>query len=261
MKRSTRTDLSVQWLRVLAMLNTGDRVKRETEAAVAAVQADGDHSDDYKRRIIDQLHQEAGQEYERMGRQVYEMLDKLDTQEREMAATVDYTDQRLYQALQMVKLMGQGFPFEARAKLIEDHRGNPFALRCIKSVFEGEGYNVDDVTAALSRFEDLTTRDAEAAGELLAYATTDGAAREWRSGPVRAMARRAQAAYGLDLDSPIVHELEHIRDTTGDKAKAASIDRWLKGHAGMVHEDAGAGGPTEMGMETLLDFRAGEGDE
>lgn len=261
MRLSERTDLSVTWMRVLRLLDAGDAMRRETSRLMADVEADRDRSREWKNRTIQKLSEEAGAAYEHLGRQVYALLDRLDTQEQEMAARVDYTDQRLYRGLQMVKLLGDGFPHEARAKMVEDYRGNPFALRCIKSVFGGEGFNVDDVTAALSRFEDLSTRDAEAAGELLAYATTDGAAREWRSGPVREMARRAQAAYALDFDSPIVHELEHIRDTTGNKAKAASVDRWIKAHGGSVHEDAGAGGPTDLGVEVLKDFRAGEGDE
>ena len=261
MKRTTRTDMSIKWMRVLARLRAGDQVADDTARSIAMVEADRDHSEDFKRRQADQLRKEAGQEYERLGREVYALLDDLDTQELEMSATVDYADPRLFQGLSLVKLLGGGFPNAGQERMIEDYRGDPFALRCIQSAFKSAGLDCNDVTEALSRFEDLTTRDAEAAGELLAYATTDYGAREWRSGPVREMARRAQAAYGLDLDSPIVHELEHIRDTTGDKAKAARVDRWIKAHGGSVHEDAGAGGPTDLGVEVLLDFRAGEGDE
>lgn len=260
MKRSTRTDMSVSWLRVLRLLDAGDRVKEQTAAAVAAIQADRDHSEEWKQRQVEQLRREEGAEYGRLGPMVYELMSSIDNQEQAVAASMDYTNPALVQALQMVKLMGKGLPFEVRSKMVRDFVGDPCALRCLKAAFEAEGYSVEAVDAALVPFTSLDNRTVEAAGELLAYSTTDHATRQWRSAGVRAAASRAQAGYDLDFDSPIVHELEHIKETTGDKGKAASITRWLKIHGGSVHEDAGSGGPTEMGMETLIDFRAGEAD-
>jgi len=245
---------------VLRLLDAGDKVKRETEAAVAAVQADGDRSQEWKDRQIAQLRREEGAEYGRIGPKVYELMSSIDDQEQAVAASMDYTNPALVQALQMVKLMGKGLPFEVRSKMVKDFVGDPCGLRCLKAAFEAEGYSVEAVDAALVPFTSFSNKAAEAAGELLAYATTDHATRQWRSAGVRAAASRAQAGYGLDFDSPIVHELEHIKETTGDKVKAARITTWLKNHGGSVHEDAGSGGPTEMGMETLIDFRAGEAD-
>lgn len=260
MKRSTKTDMSVQWLRVLRLLDAGDKVKRETEAAMAAVEADRDRSREWKDRQIEQLRAEEGAEFARLGPKVYELMASIDRQEQTLAAAVTYNSPALLNALQLVKVMGKGLPYQIRDAMVKDFVGDACGLRCLKAAFSEAGYNTEAVDAALAPFNDLTNRAAEAAGELLAYSTTTHATRQWRAAGVRAAASRAQAGYELDFDSPIVHELEHIRDTTADKAKAASVTRWLKVHGGSVHEDAGAGGPTAMGEQALIDFRAGEAD-
>lgn len=259
-KRSTRTDMSVSWLRVLRLLDAGDKVKRETEQAVAAVEADRDRSREWKDRQIEQLRAEEGAEFARLGPKVYELMASIDRQEQTLATAVNYNSPALLNALQLIKVMGKGLPYQVRDAMIKDFVGDSCGLRCLKAAFSEAGYNTEAVDAALAPFNDLTNRAAEAAGELLAYSTTNDATRQWRAAGVRAAASRAQAGYGLDFDSPIVHELEHIKETTGDKVKAARITTWLKNHGGSVHEDAGSGGPTEMGMETLIDFRAGEAD-
>lgn len=258
MKRSTKTDMSVQWLRVLRLLDAGDKAKRETEQAVDAIRADGDHSEEWKQRQIAQLRAEEGSEYARLGPMVYKTMSGIDDQEQALAEAMDYTSPRLHQALDMVRLMGKGLPDQVGARMVEDFRGDPCGLRCLRAAFQGAGIGCERVDTALSPFTSFNNQAAEAASELVAYATTDNATRQWRSAGVRAAASRAQAGFGLDFDSPIIHEMEAIRDTTSDKGKAASISRWLKVHGGSVHEDAGAGGATQMGMETLIDFRAGE---
>lgn len=261
MKRSVKTDMSVSWLRVLRLLDAGDKVKRETEAAVAAVEADRDRSREWKDKMIKRLRDEEGAEFARLGPRVCELMASIDRQEQTLAAAVTYNSSALLNALQLVKTMGRGLPYQVRDAMVKDFVGDSCGLRCLKAAFSEAGYNTEAVDAALAPFNDLTNRAAEAAGELLAYSTTTHATRQWRAAGVRAAASRAQAGYGLDFDSPILHELESIRDTTSDKAKAASITRWMKCHGGSVHEDAGAGGPTDMGSEFLTDMRAGESDD
>lgn len=260
MKRSTKTDMSVQWLRVLRLLDAGDKVKRETEAAVAAVEADRDRSREWKDKTTRQLRREEGEEYARLGPRVYELMSDIDTEEQRLSAAVNYNSPALLNALQLVKVLGKGLPYQIRDAMIKDFVGDACGLRCLKAAFSEAGFNTDGVDAALAPFNDLTNRAAEAAGELLAYSTTNDAPRQWRAAGIRAAASRAQASFGLDFDSPILHELESIRDSTSDRAKAASISRWMKCHGGSVHEDAGAGGPTDMAEQALIDFRAGEAD-
>ena len=260
MRRSTKTDMSISWLRVLRLLDAGDKVKRETEQAVAAVEADRDRSREWKDRTIEQLRAEEGAEFARLGPKVYELMASIDRQEQTLATAVNYNSPALLNALQLVKTMGKGLPYQVRDAMVKDFVGDACGLRCLKAAFSEAGYNTEAVDAALAPFNDLTNRAAEAAGELLAYSTTNDATRQWRASGVRAAASRAQAGFGLDFDSPILHELEAIRDSTSDKAKAASITRWMKCHGGSVHEDAGAGGPTDMGEQALIDFRAGEAD-
>ena len=261
MRMRDRTDMSVKWLKILRLLDAGDRITKETEDAISATMADEDRSAKYKDKVVGKLQSEAYAEYARLGRQVYDLLSDLDTDEMNLAARTDYANPRLASALTVVSLLGKNIPFEARNAIINDFVGDSIGLKCIKSAFEAHEISTEGMSKYLRPFEQIMNTTETEAATFLAYAQNDFGPAEWRSGIIRALARSAQASYDLDFDSPIIHEMEEIRDNTGDAVKRMKIDTWLRNHAGSVHEDAGAGGPTEMGMETLLDFRAGEGDE
>lgn len=264
MKRSERTKMTMLWRRVSDLLDKGDKVRTETKASVDVILKDDDHSDSWKRRMVDELRKAEGEQYKALGEQVYEIVGKISEMEQAIQARFDYASPRLTAALQFVDLMGQALPFGLRDRIVEDFRGDGESLRCIQAKYKAAGFSTVKVDKMLEPFTSLTDRTAEVVGEMHAYAVTDFAQRQWRSAGVRDVMGRAMETYGLDFkSSPVLAELEAIKASTSDAHKAATIEAWIKRNGGQVYEEFnnGISETTEAAELFLSKMTVGEADD
>ena len=260
MKMITRTKLTDDLRKLSKILDAGDTLVKDTASAVDRVSGNREYSLAYQEHALSDLKREHDDGLFALGSAADELMEGIEATLDEMDSHTDLNDSRLMNALNFIRTMGNAVPFRVRHEIIETFRGEPGALRCLKVLYEQNGFDMTDLQEALKPFDTFNTARMESRVELVGYATTDAASRSWRPSMTRLQVRDLAGALGLDLSRPgMLQEAEHIRQVTRDAAKRDDIDAKLKVYT--TDRIDGSEGAASLFAEYLNDWRAGEPSE
>lgn len=245
----TARDLTLTLREARRILDTGKAATKAANEATAAIRADGDRSEAYKARKVDEVNEILDNQLRGLSKQLEGVYGRLSDHLDRANSDFDFEDQSFQRALTAVSALGKGMPFEMQRQVVDRFQGRPTMLRAVKQVFQQNGYGTEHIDELIGPFNSMSVQDLDALRETVIYSNPQGAAASWRTNNgVFGLLDKLSGAFGVDASTnPFKAEIEAMRQSTPDGTpKARSIDRFLTAHAGDLDND-------ERGAMTLAD--------
>lgn len=257
----TARDLTLTLREARRILDTGKAATKAADEAVAAIRADGDRSEAYKARKVDEVNGILDNQLRGLSKQLEGVYARLSDHLDRANADFDYADSDFQKALTAISALGRGMPFEMQRQVADRFQGRPTMLRAVKQVFQQNGYGTEHIDELLGPFNSMSVQDLDALRETVVYSAPQGAAASWRTNNgVFGLLDKLSGAFGVDASTnPFKAEIEAMRQSTPDGTpKARSIDRFMAAHAGDLDDDAP--GAMTLADAMLNEWGAGESD-
>ena len=168
---NTALTLNIRALR--RILQQGDDITQEITNTVKEINADRDHSNEWKGKKLDKARQVRNSELRKLGNAAMGLIEQIDAQITAQRDSFDHRDPDFTSALQMVQVYGKNMPYEVRQSVIDSLRGNYKALRSIKAAFESVGLPTDSINDAMGPLDNMGFSEAGTISEFASYAISD----------------------------------------------------------------------------------------
>lgn len=191
------------------LIADGNAATKAAEAERAAINADKDHSDTWKRSKIEAINSREQAAIRANGAKINELSDFFKGYCEAAENQFDYTDPALQQGLQMVQNMGMQLPVTVRNNIAEHFRGNPTALELLKIAFEKQQMNADYIEESRKLFLS-GQRISDVLDEITGRATCPAelANAQWQPQRVQSLMRDFEKTFGVDANvNPYLAEI------------------------------------------------------
>jgi len=224
------------------ILQEGDDISKEIDDTMKEIDADRDHSNEWKGKKLDTARQVRNSELRKLGAAAMPLIEDIDRQITARRNDFDHRDPDFMSAIQTLQFYGKSLPFDVSKSIVDSLRGNYKALRAVETAFKTYGISTDYLNDAIGPMGSLGISEAGAVSEFISFAASDLAtSNEWRAGNVRAMLDRYERALGLDTTvNPTLAKLDaFINDpnTTPEMKHRAEV--WRGNFAERLQDDEG----------------------
>ena len=222
------------------ILKAGDDVSKEITDTIAEINADVDHSQQWKNQRLEKARNIKNAELRKLGTDAMGMIEKIEKQITARREAFDHRDPDFQSALTTLQVYGKTCPYEVQQSIIESLKGNYKGLRSIKAAFEAYELPTDSITKTIGILDSMGVSEAGAVSEFAAYAVSDLAdSNQWRAGGIRSMLDRYEAALNIDSSTnPILARLDAvINDPNTRQSVKERAESWRNGHAEALEDD------------------------
>ncbi len=195
------------------LIDEGNKAVAKAAEDREKIREDRDHSDEWKQKRLQEIHRQEQAAIKTAGRNIADLSPYFIGVYDEAAATFDFTDPALQNAMSMVKSFGKALPVAARNNITEHFRGNPTALELLQKCFEAQEMSVEGFKSMRELFT-TPRRTSEVLGEIVGYSTSELAQSvQWKPLSVIGLMKDFEAAFGVDSSkNPYMAEIDLLRE-------------------------------------------------